>query len=177
MGFDYAHAYEHELEQRDRLRSAATTPIWVLTLLGTVAAYAVLQFQYGNDIWTWLFAVPLAIGLVSLGMSVYFLIRALHGHTYKALEKPSVIRKYQKALLDWHTQYGSGADGAEEEFEDYIEEVCAEAADVNATLNQIRSEYYFRCYRMIISALVFIALAVIPFVVQEIATQGNPCGA
>lgn len=174
MAFDYGNAYEYELEQRDRLRAAATTPIWVLTLLGTVAAYTILKFRYANDIWTGLFSVPIVLGLVSLSVAMYFLIRALHGHTYKAIGKAESIRQYEKDLHDWHQAYGDSKTSAEPEFRDYLNGVYAEAADTNATLNQIRSEYYFLCYRYLIASLVFIGFAVIPFVVQQVLLVPQP---
>jgi len=133
-----------------------------------------LKFRYANDIWTGLFSVPIVLGLVSLGVAIYLLIRALHGHTYKAIGKAESIRQYEKALHDWHQAYGNGEASAKQEFSDYLNGVYAEAADNNATLNQIRSEYYFLCYRSLIASLVFIGLAVIPFVVQQVFLVSQP---
>jgi hypothetical protein len=169
MKFEELH--KHELAERDRLRSAATPVIGLLVLLGG-ALGAMLQNA-------WFEARPLSIafGLAAVAAGITFLVacwlvaRCCHGHTYKILPSPGECRTFHLMLRDWHKNYGAGEAAADKEFDDWVEERCCEAADVNTQLNLNRSRLLYHAHTATIGCAVLILLTAVPYTVHRHALQ------
>jgi hypothetical protein len=105
---------------------------------------------------------------------MYFLVRSYHGQTYKAMPFALEQRTYREALREWHTQYGEGPAEGDREWVEYLERLYAEAADHNAGMNLLKSEYLFRANGAIIRCAIFAVLAFVPFAAHRALSPAAP---
>jgi hypothetical protein len=179
MPLDYKAIYDAEFEQREHLRSALSTPIGLLTLFGGLIGYTLQKVRLEFAWWSILFLVSTAFVAVLLGLSTYFLIRAMHGHVYRQLKPAGVLREYHRQLREWHSNNGLGPLAGDREFDEYLEKSYVEASDHNQRINRERSEYLFLCNRWLIRVVVSAVVLLIAFgmaVQAQSQPRGNPSG-
>ncbi|MFL1482756.1 hypothetical protein [Marinobacter sp. LN3S78] len=163
MPFDYNDNYHRELDRRNELKAAVSTPVVVLALLGSLLGYMFQNYQLALDLAGVIFGILALWSIGAIGITAFFLARAIHGHTYKRLEGAIILREYHQALREWHEKHGQGVPAADKEFDDYLERSYAISGDHNARLNDKRSADIFRAHRMMIYAAVLTGVTFLPF--------------
>lgn len=163
MPFDYQDNYERELSHRNQLRAAVSTPIVVLTLVGSLVGFMFQRYRLGFNLESVAFSVLVLASAAGIAVAAFYLARAIHGHTYKHIEYAKRLREYHHELCDWHSQHGQGPEVGDHEFDEYLEEAYAAAADHNARLNTLRSSFLFLAHRAMIFAAIFAGAAFLPF--------------
>lgn len=163
LPFDYEDNYHRELARRNELRAAVSTPLGILTLLGSLLGFMLQRYAFSLDLGGVLFGLLALATAVGIGTAAFFLARAIHGHTYKHIECAMRLREHHLALREWHEEYGQGKEGANSDFDEYLEKSYAIAGDHNARLNEARSADIFRAHRAMIFSGVFVGAAFLPF--------------
>jgi hypothetical protein len=160
--------YREELEERERLRAAAHITIGILALLGGLLA------AMGQSLWfdaTGLCLAFLALTAAALGFFVralYFVVRCYHGHKYKGMPTALACRNHRDALRKWHVQYGKGQADADAEFEAWLEDAHATAADINGHVNERRSGCLFTANGATVYCLVCALAAAVPYSIHRV---------
>ena len=159
--------YKSELEHKERLRGAVGLPLGLLMviggLLGTMSQSMELRPTL-SSVWFW---IAVTGGVVYFVRAAYVLIRAYHGHVYKAMPFALQQKEYRDQLREWHAKYGGGAHEGDVEYENYLERLYAEAADGNARVNTVKSEYLFSANASLIVCVILTAIAFLPYAVSR----------
>jgi hypothetical protein len=175
MSFDYRHGYDYELAHRENLHGALGTPITVVSLLGASVGAMLNGLRaetVGVDVVVfWGLALAAMILLVK---SVYHLARSMHGHTYVAIGSPTRLRAHHEALQAWHETHGEGRLRGDREFEEFLENAYAEAAEHNQRINEYRGDQLFLGRRWMIFAAVGTVLSALTFLVNQQVREKPP---
>ena len=143
MACDYKSAYEWELSDWDRQRASVSTPLAITTLLGGLIGFALQQFEFLSDWLTWLFCVVAGLAMSSIGVAVYYMVKLIHGHTYKRIPRPQDLLAHYEELLQWHRDHAIDIAQAEESFDRHLTRTYAAAATHNLNVNARRSGRLF----------------------------------
>lgn len=168
---DFAKFYDDEMQQRDQLRSAVATPISLISLLGALLGAMSHAFHFDADLASALFTSLVGGACCFLACAVYFVVQAYHGHVYRRIPFPLAIRTYTDQLVKWHAAVGGQPAVAEAEVALWLEEEYAQAADKNAKINRDKWDYLFLANRRIIYSAILIAVASVPYLINQIAEQ------
>lgn len=124
-----------------------------------------------QESWGWAYLGFMAVNLVCLARSVYFLVRSLHGYTYRQPPSPRGLRDHYDQLLAYHDDDYVQAEHAFQEFlaQEYVE--AAHEADAN---NLERKKHLFLCARSTVWSLVFLAATILPFLGHKSAQPKKP---
>jgi hypothetical protein len=137
---DCEQMYHREFSERERLHTALSTPIGLLSIVGALLGY---MFQNVRGAWT-IDAIAayilVAAAAVAVVVAVINLFHSMHGHTYKGIESPTALRNYHQDLRQWHAKYGTGPLAGDREFEEYLQSAYATAANRNQEVNAYRSD-------------------------------------
>ena len=155
--------YKSESEHRERLRGAVGLPLGLLMVIGGLLGTMSQSVEAKLAIPSVLFWLAATVGVVYFVRAAYFLIRSYHGHVYKAMPFALERKEYRDQLREWHVEYGGGTQDGDREYEDYLERLYAEAADRNAYVNTVKSEYLFRANASLIVCVVWTAIAFLPY--------------
>lgn len=161
----YKELYTEESQRREQLQASAGTPISIVTILGG----GLLLMGKGFDSPRPLFFVPFwlafFVALVCAVVSVYCIVRSVHGYRYERIPHASDLVVHQAALIDLYMSKGEPAQ-ADEAFETYLTRKYVVATDRNAVNNINRAEWLDKAHRWLVYALCTTALAGIPAAVQ-----------
>jgi hypothetical protein len=171
LPLDYKAFYDAEMAQRDQLRGAVGTPIGLLTLLGALLGTMAQKYVITNDWVTIAFTTFFGTASYCILRGAYYLMRSYHGHVYKRMPTALELRQYRDQLISWHRQQASDEPTAEREFEDYLTDQYAKAADRNAYVNLEKSSYLFATNRAIIYAGITTALTLLAFVGNQLTAE------
>ncbi len=166
--------YKHELEQRERLRSALNLPLGLLVVVGGLFGIMLQSLWFEVSVLSILFYAAALGGVLFFSQTMYFLVRSYHGHIYKAMPFALEQRTYREGLREWHTKYGNGPDEGDREWVEYLERLYAEAADHNAGMNLIKSDYLFRANGAIIKCVICAVLAFVLFATHRALSPAAP---
>lgn len=159
--------YAAEFEHRERLRNAVSIPLGVLVVFGGILGSMYRGFVFAPGWLSATFLWFLAVAIYFFLRSAYYLVRSYHGHTYKTIPLAQELAEYREELVRWHLDFGDGAEAAEREFERYLENSLAAAADHNAVVNAAKSEYLFRANASVVYCGILVALSFLPYAVLE----------
>ncbi|HEU4557046.1 MAG TPA: hypothetical protein VFS20_04325, partial [Longimicrobium sp.] len=81
---------------------------------------------------------------------------------------------HHDALRAWHEEHGEGRLRGDREFEDFLENTYATAADHNQRINEYRSDQLFLGRRWMIFAAVVIGFSGLTFVVNQQLREKPP---
>lgn len=171
MRFD--NLYHHELAERERLRSGANITIGALAIVGGLLGSLIQGGWFDGRAASLTFASFCVVASIFFCRALWFLVRCYHGHTYKLLPTALSCRAHQIALREWHEKVGT-LNQAEADFDEWLEEAYATAADVNAQVNWTRSGCLFKANGATIYALVFTLAAAVPYLVHAAQTPAPP---
>jgi len=163
MAYDYKGAYEWELNDWDRHRSAVTTPIGIATIIGGILGYSAQKFETGSSWDTWAFYVLGALSILCLAVAIYQLVRFIHGHVYARIPRPDHLLTYELEVIGWHERNGLDVALARAKIDANLTRAYAEAASKNVLINARRSEFLYRANRALVcaSVLTFLLLPVV----------------
>lgn len=157
-------AYEKEWGRRKDVEGGLNVPIGILSLIATATAYLARSFRYEWDVQTLSFVAMLAGVASAFVLAVVYLMRVLHGFTYKAMPTPRELNEHEEQVL----AYYKGGDRAKVAFEDYLKQRYAEATEVNFWNNVSKSEYLYRAHRAIVWLLILFAIMLVSAVISGI---------
>jgi hypothetical protein len=164
----YKEHYKFEWDHRSHISTAMNVPIAVATVLGGAVTVMAQKYPYTFSTTSYMFVIAVAIAVMCIFLSIFFLFKAIHGYNYKRIPTPLKLKSYYDELLDWHEKYGNGKESAEHKFDEYFYLRIGEATEVNAHNNKNKSAYLYRCNTSLAFAVVFIALSSIPFLIDTI---------
>jgi hypothetical protein len=169
-----------EEKRRDAFMTTFSFSLGLLGIAGAITSF------YLRDVLEWipettitamtadwtvtLYLLFLVFDIVLLGTASYFLIRALHGYTYQYLATPLQIRQHYNDLLAY---YGTAPD-AERQFQHYLIEQYADAANWNDQNNIKRSTYQYWCMGSTIYLFISLALTLVPFFAHKMIHREKP---
>ena len=159
--------YKSELEHRERLRGAVGLPLGLLMVIGGLLGTMSQSIELRPALLSVLFWIAVTGGVVYFVRAAYFLVLSYHGHVYKAMPFALQRKEYRDQLREWHAKYGGGAGEGDVEFANYIERLYAEAADRNAYVNTVKSEYLFSANASLILCVILTAIAYLPYAVSR----------
>ncbi len=152
----FERAYFAELERKNKLYTALSFPVSIMTVGTGLYGYLALNFEFPKPAAVLVFAL-LLIAFLSF---VFFVVSAsqfLIGRTYKYIWKLEEALRH-KAELDAFCKQWPDAPSAMETFNEHLIQTIAFCASHNATLNDQRSE---NLYRANILALTYVVIAVL----------------
>lgn len=159
--------YKSELEHKERLRGAVGLPLGLLMVIGGLLGTMSESMELRPALPSVLFWIAVTGGVVYFVRAAYFLIRAYHGHVYKGMPFALQRKEYRDQLREWHAKYGGGAHEGDVEYENHLERLYAEAADRNADVNTVKSEYLFSANASLIVCVILTAIAFLPYAVSR----------
>jgi hypothetical protein len=169
----YKEFYEHEWQRHEHLQSAVSIPISVVTLLAGGLALMAKGFESDSSSLVWSFWSGAGVAAVLVGVSVYLLIRSVHGYRYQRIPYPIELALHHRHLKEHYAKQGKPG-LADPAFEQYLTDRYIAAADRNAVNNMKRDEYLYRANRFLIYALCLTATAGIPAGIAVKATRPKP---
>jgi hypothetical protein len=107
-------------------------------------------------------------------LAAYLIVRAYLGYDYKAMPSALELQEYAATLKQWHAQAGDAAAVADADFESWLEDRYATAADHNFYNNVKRSEYLYSANRALVVVALCTGIAFVPFLVNDIGSQPAP---
>ena len=157
----YKEFYEHEWQRHEHLQSAVNTPISVVTLLAGGLVLMGKSFESELSGLQWPFWIATAAAGVLVGVSVYLLIRSIHGYHYERIPLPSALAAHYSALVEYYRRAGKPG-LSDPEFNEYLAKWYVTVADHNAVNNVKRGEYLNKANRFLVYALCATASAAVP---------------
>jgi hypothetical protein len=169
----YQHLYEVELQSREHLQSAVSTPLSVLVLVGTALVLLAQKFESDRLALHVVFWTSFAVTVAAFLRTVYMLVRSFHGYVYHRIPFPSQLLAYHEGLT---THFGArGLPGlAEEEFDLYWRQRYIEAGDRNAAHNANRVNYLLQANRALILCLCALVACTVPYVLAVRLSSPKP---
>lgn len=166
--------YLDEWTRRDQLSAGIGTPITVLTAIGGTVVLMIQSFSNGHFRLTTVFAGAACSAVASLLVATYCIARSYHGYEYQRVPRAAEIDAYSKELRDYHAQVAGSTEAANVDCENYLAERFVEAADCNAGNNDSKSAYLYRSSQAILLALVFAAIAGVPWAWSAAREESEP---
>ena len=173
--------YDYELKRKDQITAALTLPVGILIALGAAIAAMARSFSYTDGCLKWFFLLSLSLAGVAFLLCVVFLGLAYHRQTYwylPLLSELQTTRELYKVLYQresynqkgsWDGDSSQKEQAADDFFQHALEHRLIDAADKNTKNNDIRSDCYLYWARVaIFGALISIAIAVIPYVLNQV---------
>ena len=159
--------YKSELEHKERLRGAVGLPLGLLMVIGGLLATMSQSMELMPTLPFVLFWIAVTGGVGYFVRAAYFLIRAYHGHVYKAMPFALQRKEYSDQRREWHTNHGGGAHEGDVEYANYEERLYAEAADRNADVNTVKSGHLFSANASLIVCVILTAIAFLSYAVSR----------
>jgi hypothetical protein len=167
----YRDLYRDEIDHHEKLRSAIAVPLGLLTILASLLATMLRGYELGDVSRDILFFWGLGAGIWFVGRCAYHMMRSYHGHLYKAMPSALEQKLHHEALKAWHSQFGNGAAAADADFNEYLEEKYAAAADHNYFVNSRKSEYLYRANAALMYSAILSALTFVPFAFYDLSND------
>jgi hypothetical protein len=163
--------YDLELDRRDKLTSALSFPVGVLSGLGGLLAAMARSFTYREPLLTVIFSVLLVAAVVAVAVALIFFGNAYHGETYELLP---TLGELGAARRNYSEYYEDNEKAAYQDFEDNLRFRIIEATDRNANSNDRRQGYLHRANITLFIVLVLTALTGIPYVSDQVRNLMAP---
>ena len=166
--------YKREIDQKEKLNSELSLPLGLLVAVGGLLG-AMLQsawFEFGILSACFYLAALASAGFFTATM--YFLVRSYYGHTYRGMPFALQLMDYRDKLRKWHSTYGTGPDAGDREWEQYLEDAYADAADFNGNVNLIKSQYLFRARGAVVGCAISTVLTFVPFGIHKAVSPSPP---
>ncbi len=108
----------------------------------------------------------LVLDFCMLTLSIYFVVKAFHNHTFAYIPSPHELRDRQNELLEHFNTVGSAnvSEFAEAEFETNLTTWFLDSAQINDGVNQTRKKYAFIGARFTVISVIVLGLTIIPFI-------------
>ena len=90
----YEKLYFHGLGARDSVEARLKFPLTVLGFVSAILGYLFSEIIVGNNPAHWACWLLYGCALLSFFVSVFFLVKAWHGHTYRMLPVPDVLENH-----------------------------------------------------------------------------------
>jgi hypothetical protein len=161
--------YFRELERRAQLDSAPTFRVAVLALIGTVMSYYLQRFTLANTLGSWLFILCAGGVIFFSTLSIVWIVRIYVGFDWEYLPTAKELRNYERALFEYHAQYGIDGQTPSALFNSHLEKLLVSAATRNTSNNNTRSEWLYRASLFLSCAVVGTLLAGAPVLFQAFA--------
>lgn len=158
--------YEAEWARRDQLQSAVSTPLGVLTLLGTGIAYCYVGFQPKWPAATVLFVIAEITAGVFFSFAAYCLVRSYVGYVYRRIPFPSEIFQFYSDLKIFHVVSGSSDTVCDSEYSDFLVKCLIDATDRNSENNAKRGEYLHLANKVSVWCMIALAAAAVPYAAE-----------
>ena len=158
--------YGIEWARRDQLHSAVSTPLGVLTLLGTAIGYCYVDFQPRWTLATVVFIIAEALAAVLFSIATYQLVRSYVGYTYRRIADASEILEHHKQLTAYHAALGSISSARDEAFDAFLVDSLVEATDKNCSNNTNRGEHLHRANLASVACMLCLAIAAVPYAAE-----------
>jgi hypothetical protein len=155
--------YFFELTRKQALESALALPIAVFTGVGGVVVTLSQTFEYKWDSVTYFFFPLLALTILSLSYTFYYICRASVSHIYQLVPSSSELLDYWEKLKIYYESQTNIVDKSTEEFENNLKHTYAETATANKSKNELRANYLYRSNVSLIFSVFFLALCAIPY--------------
>lgn len=170
----FQHLYDEEWSRRAEVREATALPAGVLTLLAGVLLFYVRTYSFPGGWLSTVFDVSTALAAGAFLAATYSLVRSLFGPPYRRLPWPSEMHFYYEELVCCDQARGGATGGVEQKFEHFLVDRYVDAADRNSVNNANSGEYLHKANRAVVVALVFVAIAAYPIVMDFRHAQREP---
>lgn len=165
----YKELYFHEIEVREQLNTRIQIPVALIASLAGALAFMLLKLDEKVDGWMIIvFVIFLAISVVMLIVSAYFLIRTWVNHTYSFLPTASKTENYRKELIKTYEGYDNDNDYVEQYLHEYLCDYFINCSSKNTNVNDRRSLYLHRSNMSLVAVIVSSAIAFSFFYFAEI---------
>jgi len=160
----YKELYHKENERRQEILSSLNIPIAVITALATGIYYFITTFEYNTEPFLkGFFILLISFSLLSLLLSIYYLIRAFSNFT-KGYEYTGI--PYVKELFNWYKEledyYGS-TNKSKKHFESFLIENMVKHIDHNMYVNDKKHGYIYKSKKFLVISLVFSFIVFVPY--------------
>jgi hypothetical protein len=169
----YKEFYDHAWQRHEHLQSAVNTPISIVTLLAGGLVLMGKSFESEAAGLRWLFWTATAAAGVLVGISVYLLIRSIHGYHYERMPLASALAAHYSALVEYYRHMGKPG-LSNSAFDEYLAKWYMTVADHNVVNNVKRGEYLYKANRFLVYALCATAMAAIPAGIAVKSAQPHP---
>ena len=159
-------------KEEERKAELLNTLNFVLAILGLslgLFAFYVNTCMSSVLVVGWILLLFLCLDFLSIGVAIFYVIRAFHNHDYQYLESPNKLKEKYDEFLHYSRIMNDGNDeNAEKEakvdFNNSLIENCIQAATENDIVNMRRKKFIHLATRFCIISIVFLAITFIPFV-------------
>ena len=164
----YKELYHKENERRQEVLNSMNIPIAVITAIASATYYFITTFDYNTEPFLKAIFVGLIfLSIISLLLSIYFLIRAFSDFT-KGYEYTGI--PYVKELFDWHsdlenyyTSIGQNISTADQHFENFLIENMVKHIDHNMYINDKKHGFIYKSKKFLVLSIVFSLIILVPF--------------
>lgn len=155
--------YLDEWTRRDQLTGGVSTPITVMTAVAGALALMIKGFSTDHRCLTIAFAFAAGVATIFLVAASYFVARSYHGYEYQRVARAAELDTFCRQLHAYQVAIGGSTQDADGDFDAFLADRFVEAADRNAENNDSKAAYLYRGSKAILFALIFAALASIPW--------------
>jgi hypothetical protein len=160
--------YFFEVNRRHQLTSALTIPIGVLTVLGGALLVIAKNLEAPLGILEVIQFLLIVVSAISMGVTIFFLIKSYFNYSYGYIATPKELKEHFEALVAYYSDINGSRQDAEKELEEYINSEYAEHTHRNTQNNDTKSSYLHKANGFLITSLVFVILAGLPYVAISI---------
>jgi len=165
------HIYYSELERKEKIYSSLNLPAGVISLLFGVAIYYAQNIVLTNlNSYKILFLTFSILFLISLIVSVYFLLKVLYKYTYSYLPTPITLENYTSELKNYYSMIYNDKSAkvdldecVKTDLQEYFIDTYTQCNEINIANNDRKVLYRYRCHVSIIISLVFLAVSFFPY--------------
>ena len=163
--------YRDSWRRRDQLAGEIVFPIGILTALWGILIFFVKSAPWGASSWSWRLGLIASVGVASALFltTVWHILRAYHGWSYATIPMLRDLIELRRSFLAAAPDVADGERIASQAFEEHMERILAEAADVNMLTNEWRGARLYRMRRSLVLTTLATILAAVPWTGMQIA--------
>lgn len=162
-------AYEFEHQRKDALNARLSLIFTALVVIIGAETYFINNINFNpTDIFKIIFFILLAMTLISIVFTFYFLCKCLFSFKYRYVSRPNKIINYITDLEIYNEKSSKSID-INRKIENLLNLQHSNSASKNRDNNKIKNGYFIRALKAIFVASIFVGLSAIPYYIIKVS--------
>ncbi|HEX7517391.1 MAG TPA: hypothetical protein VF345_08910 [Chthoniobacterales bacterium] len=170
----YKESYSSELDLKEKLNTAISPPLTVITVLGGVLAFFAHNYTFEQNCVSIWFLISATLFALTLGFAIYCILQATTGYAYQRISAGPELREWHNTLLKHYEGRPNAQTLADAEFTRGLTDRYLEATKVNAKNNLSKSAHLMLANRALACAAALAMLASVPYFIHFYQARTPP---